>query len=190
VYEGPRGGTAQHHEMQRSERGVWSFQASFRQGLHLPHLPGWPGALCSASKVPRQALSPWHQFHLKTHRVMVAMLMQLWRRAVQTSDSWLWRYYKYRVTVYCPWTRRVETVEVTDPYSVSLAADGERTQVADLSVSQPVTLDVISLIPLGAHSCSDSSCLSQTLSRTLISLQTLILILTLILTLTLPHPGL
>jgi hypothetical protein len=33
------------------------------------------------------------------------------------------------VTVYCPWTLRVEVSEVTDPYSVSLAADGERTQV-------------------------------------------------------------
>ncbi len=59
--------------------------------------------------------------------------------AVQTSDSWLWRYYKYLVTVYCPWTRRIQAVEVTDPYSVSLAADGERTQIADLSVSELAT---------------------------------------------------
>ncbi len=56
-------------------------------------------------------------------------------RTAQTSDNWLWRYYQYRVTVYCPWTRRVEMVEVTDPYSLALAADGERTQIADLSVS-------------------------------------------------------
>ena len=35
MYEGPRGGTAQQHEMQRSERGVWSFQASLVLGLPL-----------------------------------------------------------------------------------------------------------------------------------------------------------
>ena len=34
-----------------------------------------------------------------------------------------------RVTVYCPWTLGLESSEATDPYSVSLAADGERTQV-------------------------------------------------------------
>ncbi|KAG2423818.1 hypothetical protein HXX76_014978 [Chlamydomonas incerta] len=46
--------------------------------------------------------------------------------------GWLWSYYTYRVTVYCPWTARVETVESTDPYSRGLAADGARTQIVDL----------------------------------------------------------
>ncbi|GLC65145.1 Cytochrome c oxidase subunit 1 [Pleodorina starrii] len=48
-------------------------------------------------------------------------------------DDWLWSYYTYRVTNFCPWTARFETVEVTDPYSRGLAADGVRTQIVDLS---------------------------------------------------------
>ncbi len=39
---------------------------------------------------------------------------------------------RYRVIVYCPWTQRIETSEASDPYSVALAADGERTQLVDL----------------------------------------------------------
>ncbi|GIL87906.1 hypothetical protein Vretimale_6300 [Volvox reticuliferus] len=53
-------------------------------------------------------------------------------------DDWLWSYYTYRVTNYCPWTARFETVEVTDPYSRGLAADGVRTQIVDLS--DPATM--------------------------------------------------
>ncbi|EFJ43973.1 hypothetical protein VOLCADRAFT_118899, partial [Volvox carteri f. nagariensis] len=52
--------------------------------------------------------------------------------------DWLWSYYTYRVTNYCPWTARFETVEVTDPYSRGLAADGARTQMVDLS--DPATM--------------------------------------------------
>ena len=36
-----------------------------------------------------------------------------------------------RVKVYCPWTLQIEISEATDPYSVSLAADGDRTQVCE-----------------------------------------------------------
>lgn len=53
---------------------------------------------------------------------------------LQGSADLLWRYYTYRVTVYCPWSGRIETSEATDPYSVALAADGERSQFADLEV--------------------------------------------------------
>ena len=37
-----------------------------------------------------------------------------------------------RVAVYCPWTLRIESSEATDPYSVSLAADGERSQARNV----------------------------------------------------------
>ncbi|KAG2494697.1 hypothetical protein HYH03_007213 [Edaphochlamys debaryana] len=47
--------------------------------------------------------------------------------------SWLWSYYTYRVTTYCPWTVRFETLEVADPYSRGLAADGARSQIVDLT---------------------------------------------------------
>ena len=53
----------------------------------------------------------------------------------QGSAAWLWRYYTFRVTVFCPLTQRVETSEATDPYSVALAADGCRSQFADLEVT-------------------------------------------------------
>ena len=52
----------------------------------------------------------------------------------QGDASWLWKYYTFRVTVYCPWTQRLETSEATDPYSVALAADGARSQFAVLEV--------------------------------------------------------
>ncbi len=45
------------------------------------------------------------------------------------ADSCRGQYYKFRVTVYCPWTQKVEVSETSDPYSVSLAADGDRSQV-------------------------------------------------------------
>ncbi|BDA50310.1 Pullulanase [Coccomyxa sp. Obi] len=48
--------------------------------------------------------------------------------------TWVGRYYKYRVKVYSPWSRKVEALEATDPYSRSLAADGARTQIIDLSM--------------------------------------------------------
>ncbi|GFR45769.1 hypothetical protein Agub_g7223 [Astrephomene gubernaculifera] len=47
--------------------------------------------------------------------------------------DWLWSYYTFQVSVYCPWTARFETKEVTDPYSRGLAADGARTQLVDLA---------------------------------------------------------
>lgn len=43
------------------------------------------------------------------------------------------RCYTYRVTVFCPWTQRVERVEVTDPYSRCTTANGERTIIMDVN---------------------------------------------------------
>lgn len=39
------------------------------------------------------------------------------------------------MTVYCPWTQRIEVSEVTDPYSRATTADGERTLTVDLDSS-------------------------------------------------------
>ena len=47
---------------------------------------------------------------------------------VQGPSDWLGKYYKYRLRVFSPWSRTVETLETTDPYSRSVAADGARTQ--------------------------------------------------------------
>jgi hypothetical protein len=35
---------------------------------------------------------------------------------VQGPSNWLWRYYTYMVTVYCPWTQRIE---VGSPHTCS-----------------------------------------------------------------------
>ncbi|MGY5617618.1 pullulanase-type alpha-1,6-glucosidase [Vibrio cincinnatiensis] len=45
-------------------------------------------------------------------------------------------FYRYQVTVYHPATNNVETYEVTDPYSLSLAINSEYSQVVDLSHSE------------------------------------------------------
>lgn len=42
--------------------------------------------------------------------------------ACMLNDGWCWwcwcnRCYKYRVTVFCPWTNKIEVVEANDPYS-------------------------------------------------------------------------
>ncbi len=49
------------------------------------------------------------------------------------SPDWRWRFYRYRVEVYAPSTRRIEVNEVTDPWSVSLSLNSQRSQVVDLS---------------------------------------------------------
>ncbi|WP_082731408.1 MULTISPECIES: pullulanase-type alpha-1,6-glucosidase [unclassified Sphingomonas] len=47
--------------------------------------------------------------------------------------DWNRRYYLYEVEVFVPATGRVETNLVTDPYSLSLAADSARSQIVDLA---------------------------------------------------------
>lgn len=40
--------------------------------------------------------------------------------------------YKFRVTVFCPWTNKIEVVEATDPYSRCTTGNGERSLFVDL----------------------------------------------------------
>ncbi|GII75805.1 hypothetical protein Sru01_07870 [Sphaerisporangium rufum] len=49
------------------------------------------------------------------------------------TPSWRDRYYTFLVTVYAPAAQKVVTNEVTDPYSVALAADGARSRLVDLA---------------------------------------------------------
>lgn len=46
--------------------------------------------------------------------------------------DWLGKYYLFEVEVWAPTTRRIVTNAVTDPYSLSLAADSARSQIVDL----------------------------------------------------------
>ncbi|DBA74854.1 TPA: cytochrome c oxidase subunit 1 [Trebouxia sp. C0005] len=46
--------------------------------------------------------------------------------------SWRGKYYQYRITVFCPDSQQVETLTTTDPYSLSLAADGTHTQIVSM----------------------------------------------------------
>lgn len=43
------------------------------------------------------------------------------------------QYYRYEVTAYHPLTRQIETIEATDPYSVSLSQDGRYSQFVNLA---------------------------------------------------------
>lgn len=58
---------------------------------------------------------------------------------LQGPSSWAGKYYQYRITVFCPDSQQVETVITTDPYSLSLAADGTHTQVGRPPSPPPVT---------------------------------------------------
>ncbi|MGI5245994.1 pullulanase-type alpha-1,6-glucosidase [Dactylosporangium sp. CA-139066] len=53
--------------------------------------------------------------------------------SVTGDKSWKGRYYKFRVTVFQPSVKAVVTASVTDPYSVSLSANGTHSQIADLA---------------------------------------------------------
>ncbi len=52
--------------------------------------------------------------------------------SVAGDASWVGQYYLYQVQVWAPTTRAVETNLVTDPYSLSLAADSARSHIVDL----------------------------------------------------------
>ncbi|WP_436521690.1 pullulanase-type alpha-1,6-glucosidase [Actinoplanes sp. HUAS TT8] len=52
--------------------------------------------------------------------------------SIPVKRKWLGRYYRYRVEVWQPAAQRIVTTSVTDPYSVSLAADSTHSQLVDL----------------------------------------------------------
>ncbi|WP_083198863.1 pullulanase-type alpha-1,6-glucosidase [Aliivibrio logei] len=64
----------------------------------------------------------------------------------QTTGSWVAEetelthgdFYKYEVTVYHPATDKIETYQVTDPYSLSLSTNSELSQVIDLNNAEVV----------------------------------------------------
>lgn len=62
--------------------------------------------------------------------------------SVTGRPSWEYRFYLYEVTVYAPSTQRIETNLVTDPYSVSLSMNSQRSQIVNL-------YDDASLMPPG-----------------------------------------
>jgi len=53
--------------------------------------------------------------------------------SVSGDPAWKGRFYKYAVTVYAPKVASVVTNSVTDPYSVSLSVNSQRSQIADLA---------------------------------------------------------
>ncbi|HEU4385343.1 MAG TPA: pullulanase-type alpha-1,6-glucosidase [Anaeromyxobacteraceae bacterium] len=68
------------------------------------------------------------------------------------SSDWRWRFYRYRVEVYAPSTRRIEANLVTDPWSLSLSVNSQRTQIVDLSdpMLKPEGWDQLRKPPLAA----------------------------------------
>nr|WP_296071213.1 pullulanase-type alpha-1,6-glucosidase [uncultured Actinoplanes sp.] len=53
--------------------------------------------------------------------------------SITGEPAWIGRYYRYRVEVWHPAVQRIVTTEVTDPYSVALAADSTHSLLADLT---------------------------------------------------------
>ncbi|THV24360.1 pullulanase-type alpha-1,6-glucosidase [Glycomyces paridis] len=52
--------------------------------------------------------------------------------SVKGAKSWDRKYYRFALEVWHPATQRVESYSVTDPYSLSLAADSTHSQIVDL----------------------------------------------------------
>ncbi|MBU2893703.1 pullulanase-type alpha-1,6-glucosidase [Colwellia sp. D2M02] len=52
---------------------------------------------------------------------------------VTTGDEASYAYYQYQVRVYHPASKKVETLQVTDPYSLSLSVNSEYSQVVNLN---------------------------------------------------------
>lgn len=55
----------------------------------------------------------------------------IWK--LQGNESWYGKYYLYEVEVYSPISGNLETNIVTDPYSISLSANGAKSQIIDLN---------------------------------------------------------
>lgn len=52
---------------------------------------------------------------------------------LQGPVSWHGKYYQYRIVVFCPDSQQVQTLVTTDPYSLSLAADGTHSQACPIA---------------------------------------------------------
>jgi pullulanase-type alpha-1,6-glucosidase len=53
--------------------------------------------------------------------------------SVTGDSSWNWKQYEFQIDVYAPSTGSIETNEVTDPYSLSLNTNSQRSQIVNLS---------------------------------------------------------
>ncbi|MFJ8982816.1 pullulanase-type alpha-1,6-glucosidase [Streptomyces sp. NPDC102282] len=55
--------------------------------------------------------------------------------SVRGERSWKGKYYRYQVKVWAPTAQKILTNQVTDPYSLSLSANSQRSQIVDLGDS-------------------------------------------------------
>ncbi|SET10738.1 pullulanase-type alpha-1,6-glucosidase [Thalassotalea agarivorans] len=55
---------------------------------------------------------------------------------LDTNQAVATDFYRYEVTTYHPQTHKVEVIDVTDPYSISLSTNSEFSQIVDLSSAQ------------------------------------------------------
>ncbi|MEO9524860.1 pullulanase-type alpha-1,6-glucosidase [Marinobacter alexandrii] len=69
---------------------------------------------------------------LDTHSMTNAGTDGVWRHTGSSSEL-LGQYYQYEVTVYHPRTSAIETTMVSDPYALSLSANGQYAQIVDLT---------------------------------------------------------
>jgi pullulanase-type alpha-1,6-glucosidase len=71
---------------------------------------------------------------------------------VSGGPDWVGKFYLFEVEVFAPTTNQIETNAVTDPYSLSLAANSARSQIVDLSdpALQPPGWNAVAKPPLPA----------------------------------------
>lgn len=69
---------------------------------------------------------------LDSHSMTSAGTDGVWRHTGSSSEL-LGQYYQYEVTVYHPRTSAIETTMVSDPYALSLSANGQYAQIVDLT---------------------------------------------------------
>jgi pullulanase len=93
-----------------------------------PHFRLWAP---TAQEVALELYSP--QALQKPNQILNMQKSEAGTWALEGQANWLGHYYRYRVKAYRYDTGRIETHSVTDPYSVSLAADSSHSQIIDLS---------------------------------------------------------
>jgi pullulanase-type alpha-1,6-glucosidase len=72
--------------------------------------------------------------------------------SISGGPDWVGKFYLFEVEVFAPTTNLIETNAVTDPYSLSLAANSARSQIVDLGdpALQPPGWDAVAKPPLPA----------------------------------------
>lgn len=84
-------------------------------------------------------LYPDRERKAKSHDMKFNNATGVWETSIDERVAG--QFYRYEVTVYHPETSKLETYEVTDPYSLSLSQNSEYSQVVDLNSPELIPAD-------------------------------------------------